>query len=110
MTAGAAFWRHLRTGPNVAASLISNGSTNSFLNWKTRRTQARMRMTARDAFASNADRTLTVIQQVGPDKYHVVEIVQRQYAFTPRNGIFADHLVVVDNLVSRSVFFSCYGN
>jgi len=36
-----------------------------------------MRMTQRYAFASNADGTLTMIQQVGTDKYHVVEIVQR---------------------------------
>jgi YVTN family beta-propeller protein len=30
----------------------------------------------RDAFASNADGTLTIIHQDGPDKYHVVESVQ----------------------------------
>src|SRR5205085_3451179 len=29
-----------------------------------------------DAFAANADGTLTVIHQEGPDKYHVVENVQ----------------------------------
>jgi DNA-binding beta-propeller fold protein YncE len=31
-----------------------------------------------DAFASNADGTLTVIHQDGPDAYHVLQVVQTQ--------------------------------
>lgn len=36
---------------------------------------------SRNAFASNADGTLTVIHQDAPDKYHVVQIIE-----TPRGS------------------------